>query len=128
MLTEEMYQEVILDHYRSPQNSGRLENPTVEHRELNPLCGDDITVQAIINEHDILTEIKFTGQGCAISQASMSLLTEHIKEKSIDEIKEVTRDQVIDMLGIPISPVRLKCALLGLKAISKALEGHHVTN
>ena len=117
----DMYQENILEHYKNPQNFGRIAKPTVLHKEYNPICGDEITVHLLV-ENNYVKEIKFMGSGCAISMAAMSILSEEIKHKSFDEIKKISREDVVALLGIPIGPVRLKCALLGLKAVVKAIE------
>lgn len=112
----EMYREHILEHYKSPQNFGSLESPDITYREDNPLCGDDIEIQILL-EDDKVSDIRFQGQGCAISQASASLLTEFVKGKSLDELKALDKDDILELLAIPISPVRLKCALLSLAVI-----------
>lgn len=116
-----IYIENIIDLYKNPLNSGKLENPTVTHRAHNPLCGDDITIDLLISDEKI-GDARHRGVGCAISQASISLLTEEIKGKSLNEIMKIKKEDVIDMLGIELGPVRLKCALLGLEAIHKAIE------
>lgn len=118
---EEIYKENILDHFRNPHNLGRLENPTFSHRELNPLCGDIITIDVKLNNNSV-EDVKFYGSGCAISQASVSMLTDYIKKKSISDLKNIKREDVLNLLGIPIGVVRLKCALLSLKTLSKGLE------
>ena len=109
-----MYAETILEHYKNPHNHGILENRDIEHREYNPLCGDSVTIYLLI-EGDKVKDVKFVGRGCAISQAATSLLTDDIKGKSIDEIKKLDKDYILDLLGVEISPARMKCALLGLK-------------
>ena len=120
---EEIYKENILDHFRNPHNSGRLENPTFSHKELNPLCGDLITMDIKLSNNKI-EEVKFYGSGCAISQASASMLTDSIKNKSVEDLKNIKREDILNMLGIPIGIVRMKCALLSLKTLSKGLEKH----
>lgn len=116
-----LYTEIILDLYKNPLNKGILENPTHEFFKNNPLCGDEIKIQLII-ENDKIKEIKFNGTGCAISQASASLLTEKIKRMSIENIKNLNKDDILEMLHIPISQPRLKCALLSLDVLRGALE------
>ena len=116
----EMYQEHILENYKDPMNFGTIDNPTNEKRELNPLCGDDITIRLIINENKV-KEIKFTGRGCAISMASASLLTEQVKGKTIKEILKLSQENIMELLMIPISPGRMKCATLSLKALQEAV-------
>jgi nitrogen fixation NifU-like protein len=119
---EDMYREHILDHYKHPRNFGILKSPTVDHEANNPLCGDSIRLTFVVNDKDEVSDVKFTGRGCAISQASASLLTSRVKGKPLAEIKGIDRDQVVAMLGIPISPVRLKCALLSLAVLREGIE------
>lgn len=115
-----MYVENIMDHFNNPRNYGRIENASISLRELNPLCGDLIEVFAII-KNGKLERISFTGKGCAISQAAASLLTEEITGKTIPQVKKITNDEMVKLLAIPISPVRLKCALLALKTVEKGI-------
>ncbi len=114
----DMYRELIIEHSKYPHNAGTLEQPTVTREESNPLCGDRIKIDFAI-ESGIITDIRFTGRGCAISQAATSLLTDEIKGKTLDEVRALTKDDVLDLIGIPLgnNPVRLKCALLPLKAV-----------
>lgn len=119
---EDMYREHILDHYKHPRNFGVLKPAMVDHEANNPLCGDQIRLTFNVNEKDEVSEVKFSGRGCAISQASASLLTTRVKGKPLREIKEIDRDQIVQMLGIPISPVRLKCALLSLAVLREGVE------
>ncbi len=123
MLTEEqeIYRENILDHYKHPHNFGAIKECTAHHRELNPLCGDELEVFLVIRE-GVVYDVMFTGKGCAISQASMSMLTDKIKQMSIFDVKKMTKDDAIEMLGIPVGVARMKCALLGLKTVQKCLE------
>ncbi len=116
-----LYTEIILDLYKNPMNKGILENPTNEHFVNNPLCGDEITIQLIIRDNKI-EDVKFDGVGCAISMASASLLTEKLKGMSMENIKNLNKDDILEMLHIPISTMRLKCALLCLEAVRGALE------
>jgi len=116
-----MYQENILDHYKNPHNHGEIKNPTVHHHEYNPLCGDEIDL-FIIFENNKLKEIKFIGKGCAIRKSSASMLTDEIKGKSIEELKKLTKETILEMLGIEISPVRLKCALLSLDTLKNSIK------
>ncbi len=118
---ELMYQENILDHYKSPRNFGRIENASVHHHEYNPLCGDQIEMFLIIDKNKKVADVKFQGHGCAISQASASMLTEEIKGKNIDELSSMTKENILKLLGIPISPVRLKCALLSLDTLKNSI-------
>jgi nitrogen fixation NifU-like protein len=117
-----IYQEEILDHYENPSNYGTLENPDISHEEDNPLCGDKIRMELKV-EDGTIRDVRFSGHGCTISQASASMLTERIKGKSVEEIKKLTRDDILDMLGIPLGPVRLKCALLSLKVLKAGVYG-----
>ena len=121
MVSMNIYKEHILDLYKNPNNKGNLENPTHEFSKNNPLCGDEIKIQIIIKKNKI-SEIKFGGYGCVISQVSASLLTDKIKNLSINKIKKISEEDVLKMLHIPISLTRLKCALLPLNAIKGALE------
>ncbi|MFN3373195.1 MAG: Fe-S cluster assembly sulfur transfer protein SufU [Chloroflexus sp.] len=121
---EDIYREQILEHARHPRNFGHLPAPTVVREERNPLCGDQIRLELAIAD-DIITDVRFTGRGCAISQASASLLTEVIKGKSVEEAKHFSKDDLLDLIGIPLAhnPSRLKCALLSLKALKAGLYG-----
>lgn len=116
----DMYAETILEHYKHPHNSGILEKRNAEHKEYNPLCGDSITIYLLV-ENNRIADVRFVGRGCAISQSATSMLTDEIKGKSVDEIKELDKDFVLDLLGVEISPARMKCALLGIKATKLAL-------
>lgn len=116
-----IYKENILDYYRNPRNKGKLDNATVVHEEHNPLCGDKVTMHLRIVD-DKIHEVLFEGEGCAISQASASLLTEKIKDLSVDEVKTITREEILEMVGVPLGPVRTRCALLGLKTVIRGLE------
>lgn len=116
-----MYQEQILDHYKNPRNFGKIMNATVHHHEYNPLCGDEVEVYFLIDDDKTIVDVKVYGKGCAISQASASMLTEKVKGKNIEIIKKLTKEDILDMLGIPISPVRLKCALLSLDTFKNAI-------
>jgi nitrogen fixation NifU-like protein len=119
---EDMYREHILDHYKHPRNFGVLTPAHVDHEANNPLCGDQIRLTFNVGADDTISDVKFSGRGCAISQASASLLTSRVKGKPLAEIKAIDRDQVVQMLGIPISPVRLKCALLSLAVLREGVE------
>jgi nitrogen fixation protein NifU and related proteins len=115
-----LYRDFILDHYRNPRNAGTLDQPDASFEDLNPLCGDKIRMDLKIRD-GVVEDVKFKGRGCAISQASASLLTESIKGKKVAEIDAIGKDDVLSNLGISISAVRLKCALLGLKVLKQAL-------
>ncbi len=120
---DDFYRENILDHYRNPRNKGRLDNPTHVHEEHNPLCGDVIRIDLHVNDEDVIEEVRFEGEGCAISQASASMLTEMIQGKTLEEAKQVSKDDILEALGIDIGPVRLKCALLSLKVLKAGVYG-----
>ena len=110
---DQFYREYILDHYKNPRNYGRLEHPDIAHEEDNPLCGDVVGMDFRIKD-GVIDDIRFHGRGCAISQASASLLTERIKGLSLEDARKINKDDVIGELGIDISPARIKCALLSL--------------
>lgn len=110
-MVEDMYQEQILDHYQNPRNVGELEHSDLEAHENNPLCGDDIRLFVNVKDN-VVADVRFKGRGCAISQASASLLYESLKGKSLDEARKIGKDDVLALLGVPISAARLKCALL----------------
>ena len=119
---DDFYRENILDHYKYPRYKGRLENPDIKFRDVNPTCGDDITFELKI-EDDRVTDVAFNGHGCAISMASASMLAEELMGKGLDEVKAMDKQFVLDLLGIPIGPVRLKCALLPLKVVKAGVWG-----
>lgn len=112
----DMYREQILDHYKNPRNYGELEDPTFSHVGENPMCGDEIRVDVTLEDDDDTIEyVSFVGDGCAISQASASLLSQKLPGMSLDELEGMDRDDVTEMLGIDISPMRIKCAVLAEK-------------
>jgi nitrogen fixation protein NifU and related proteins len=117
---DDLYRDYILDHYRHPHNFGTMDDATASYEGANPLCGDRITLQVRIRD-GVLDGVAFTGRGCAISQASASLLTDEIKGKPIDEAAKLSSSDVLDLLGIEISPARMKCALLSLDTLQHAL-------
>jgi len=118
----DMYQEVILQHYRAPRNFGPLEGADRSGTEFNPLCGDHITLRLKVDpaSHKIAA-VRFEGEGCAISVASASMLTEKVAGMTLEQADALSRDDVLNALGIPLSPVRVKCALTGYSALGKAL-------
>ncbi len=120
---DDFYKENILDHYRNPRNAGKLEHPTHSHEEHNPLCGDVIRMDLHVNEDNVIDQVAFRGKGCAISQASASMLMEMIEGKTLDEAKKIGKEDILDALGIEIGPVRLKCALLSLKVLKAGAYG-----
>ncbi len=120
---DDFYKENILDHYRHPRNAEKLSCVTHAHEELNPLCGDNVHLELCVNEQQIIDQAGFSGRGCAISIASTSMLTELLTGKTLDEAKQISKEDILELLGIPIGPARLKCALLPLKALKVAVYG-----
>jgi nitrogen fixation protein NifU and related proteins len=118
---DDLYRDEILEHYRRPHNFGTLPEPDAVFEGANPLCGDRITLMLGIGDDGTIAEVAFTGRGCAISQASASMLTDEIKGMPLSEIARLGRDDVLESLGIEISPARLKCALLSLDTLRRAL-------
>jgi nitrogen fixation protein NifU and related proteins len=116
----DLYSEIILDYYKNPRNQGKLDNPSNSAREHNPLCGDKINVDLLIKD-GIISDIKFRGEGCAISLAATSMLTEQLVNKSPKKVLKLNQEYINNLLNIPISPGRAKCAMLGLICIKKAL-------
>ena len=119
---DQLYREVILDHYKNPRNYGHLDHPDITHEENNPLCGDVVGMDFRVRD-GVIEDIRFHGRGCAISQASASLLTERLKGMPLEEAKKINKDDVIGELGIDISPARIKCALLSLKVLKVGAYG-----
>ena len=122
-MSSDIYKDIILDYYRNPRNFGDLPDPDVRAKDSNPLCGDIIEMQLKIRDGKV-DDIRFKGKGCAISQASASMLTEAVKEKTLDELKTMGKPDVLDLLGIDPGPTRIKCALLGLKVLKLAVYGY----
>ena len=118
---DDLYRDEILEHYREPHNFGTLETPTAMHEGHNPLCGDRITIMIAIDGEGTVADVAFSGRGCAISQASASMLTDEIKGRPVAEVEAMTNQDILDLLGIEISPARLKCALLSLDTLQHAL-------
>ena len=115
-----IYRQKILQHYKNPHNKGHLDTPGKKAELINKSCGDEIKIEVVIKDNKV-TEIAFTGHGCVISIATASILTDYVKNKSIEEIKKITSEELIKLIGIEITPARLKCLLLPLEAIQKAL-------
>ena len=118
---DDLYRDYILEHYRRPHNFGVLETPTATFEGSNPLCGDRITMQLSVDD-GVVREIGFTGRGCAISQASASLLTDEVKGKPVADAAALGATDLLDLLGIDISPARLKCAMLSFDALQHLLD------
>ncbi len=114
------YREYILDHYRNPRNYGKLEHPDAHAEDFNPLCGDQLAIDLQI-EADQVIAVRFQGRGCAISQAAASMLSEMIEGRNVEEVIRLGKDDVLDALGIPISPARMKCAFLSLRVLHRSL-------
>ena len=118
----DLYADEILDHYKHPRHFGHLDEPTMVYHDRNPLCGDEITLELKI-EDDKVVDVAFTGHGCAISRAAASMMSEEIVGKSLAELKGYDKESILDLLGIEVGPVRIKCALLPLKAMKAAVWG-----
>ena len=119
---DELYRENILEHYQRPRNRGTLEDPDVAYEDANPLCGDRIRMEFRLRDGRI-DAVRFSGQGCAISQAAASMLCESIEGKPLEEVRRVSREDVLEMIGIELGPVRLRCALLPLKTLKAGVYG-----
>ncbi len=118
---DDLYRDIIIDHYKNPIHKGRIEKSDYTFEDENPLCGDFLHIDLEVDEQGIVTDARFDGQGCAISMASADLLMEAIIGKTIEAIKQLSKQDILDMLGIELSPVRLKCALLSLKVAKAAV-------
>ena len=119
---DQMYREVILDHYRNPRGHGEMDGADAEAEGQNPLCGDEVSISVRFAEDgETIDEVMFRGRGCAISQAATSMLTEMVQGRSASEIATLPKDELLEEIGIPLTPVRLKCALLGLSTLKLAL-------
>jgi nitrogen fixation NifU-like protein len=121
---EDLYRDNIIDHYQNPRNYGTLADPDISYEDSNPVCGDEIRLDLKIQDGRVI-DARFSGHGCSISQASASMLTEDIIGKSLEEVKQIDKQYLLDMLGIPLGPVRLKCALLSLKVLKAGAYGLH---
>jgi nitrogen fixation protein NifU and related proteins len=117
---DSLYREVILDHYKNPHGHGSIDGADAEAEGQNPLCGDEVSI-AVAFDGDTIADVKFQGRGCAISQAATSMLMDMVKGRSAEEVASMSRDELLEEVGIPLTPVRLKCALLGLGVLKLAL-------
>jgi nitrogen fixation NifU-like protein len=122
IMTDSIYREIILDHFKNPRNKGTLDPHDYSAEDVNPLCGDEVRIDLRVND-DVVSEVRFEGRGCAVSQASASILTEMIEGKSLAELKALTKDDLLEEIGIPVSPARLKCALLPLNVLRTSISG-----
>lgn len=119
-MDDELYQEQILDHYKNPRNKKELKDAHFHNHQLNPSCGDDLTIYVKLKKDNTIT-VTFQGHGCAISQASASLLTEYLNNKTLEEVKNLIEEDIYKLLGIPISPARTKCAFLSFITLKNGL-------
>jgi nitrogen fixation protein NifU and related proteins len=120
---DDLYREVIIEHYKNPSYRGRLDPHDISFEDNNPLCGDHIVIDLKVDQNNNVTDARFDGHGCAISQASADLLIESVIGKPLDEVKKINKQDILDMLGIDLGPVRLKCALLSLKVLKAGVYG-----
>jgi nitrogen fixation NifU-like protein len=118
---DQLYRELILDHYKNPRNHGLLETADASAEGVNPLCGDEILVSVRLGDNDVIEDVGFEGRGCAISQAATSMLTDLVKGKMAEQVGAMPKEELLEELGIPLTPVRLKCAILGLGVLKLAL-------
>jgi nitrogen fixation NifU-like protein len=118
-----MYREQIIDLYENPLNKGTLDPADFSYEEDNPLCGDVIHIDVRLDQSGHVADIRWSGSGCAISQASASLLTEEVKGRALDDVRAFSKDQLLEMLGVPLSMARVKCALLALKVLKAGAYG-----
>ena len=120
---DDFYREIIIDRYQNPHYRGELDPHDISFEDSNPLCGDEIRIDVVLNGDNRVQDARFSGRGCAISQAAADLLLESIQGKSLEELKHLNKEDVLDLLGIELGPVRLKCALLSLKVLKAGAYG-----
>ena len=121
-MTDDMYREIILDHYKNPRGHGVIEDADASAEGMNPLCGDEVSIYVAFDEDgETIDDVKFSGRGCAISQAATSMLVEMVRGRTAEEIATLPKDELLDEIGIPLTPIRLKCAILGLTTLKLAL-------
>ncbi len=120
---EDLYREIIIERYKHPRFKGRVEDPDIVYEDENPLCGDHIRVEVKLDEQGYVKEARFQGEGCAISIAAADLLLESIQGKHVDDIKALPKEFVFDLIGLKLSPARVKCALLGYKVLKAGIYG-----
>lgn len=120
---DDLYREVIIDRYKNPRMRGMLQPHDYTYEDDNPLCGDQIRIDLRVDDNDRITEAAFSGSGCAISLASADLLVESVLGKTLSEVKQLSKDDILELLGIELGPVRLKCALLSLKVMKAGVYG-----
>ena len=118
-MMDDFYRENILDHYKNPRNAGHLEAPTATAEGVNPLCGDELSIELQVDD-GIVTDVRYNGRGCAISQAAASMLSDTIKGRRVGDLAGVGKDDVLEELGIPLTPIRLKCAMLSVGVLKVA--------
>jgi len=121
-MSDDLYREIILDHYKNPRHYGEIEDADASAEGQNPLCGDEIAVSVAFNgDGETIEEVRFRGRGCAISQAATSMLTELVEGRAAAEVAAMPQEELLEEIGIPLTPIRLKCALLGLGVLKVAL-------
>ncbi|MBW8057007.1 MAG: iron-sulfur cluster assembly scaffold protein [Candidatus Methylomirabilales bacterium] len=119
---DDFHREFILDHYKRPRNFGTLEDPDITNEEDNPFCGDRIRIDLKLGEGRVV-DVRFDGRGCAISTAAASILTDKVKGAPLERVRAFSKEEMLEALGIPLSPIRLKCGLLALKVLKAGLYG-----
>jgi len=120
---DDLYRELIIDHYKNPRYYGELDPHDISFEDDNPVCGDHIRIDLRLDDQGVITEAAFSGEGCANSQASADILVEHVSGKSLDEVRAMQKEELLDLLGIELGPVRMKCALLSFKVLKAGVYG-----